>query len=1059
MQKQDIDLLNKLIGIPWKEDGRDYSGADCGGLMQLYFNAKGIKGEAPKISEVKNWPPEKIVQKLRDQSEIINNAIDIKPEDILVFNINNELHVGLYLGYGRMLHARAGQTSKISPLNIYWIKYFTFAIRIKDGQIFIPPAGPPVVIGALIAAGIGTGVGYITGGWQGALLGFAGGLLFGIGAAFVGAALGTALQSQYKKGGSASSMKYQFGELQTSATNQIVVPRIYGPMRFAGNIVAQNPIEGGEVVDMIVVLCEGEIESISNVLLDGEPIANFPGCSYIAFLGTPTQNVETDSGMDLNGVQYRNLACLYIHLESSDKLKGGRPNIICTVEGQKVQTWNGSSWSSSKTYSTNPVGCIRDYLITRVQRGGCGYSIIDLHSNSFGETYDDCNDLVDNGAGGTEKRYEISYAIDQKRAAIDNLSEMLLSFAGTLFRSGSQFKLICAKSKSAVASIEEADMKDFRIILKKLDQKFNRLGIEYIDPDQDDAKILAWGAEDKADQDRRGIFEQVINIPSIEKRTQALRLANQFFYELKLCPLGMEFFTSLNAISWELGDVVNLTHSRMNWTNKSVLILGIEETEMETFRITVQEYNSTIYNDRYGATIETFKYGTPPNPYAPVTEISNLQISEGEYYLHKDGTVGSDILISWNAPSDSSRMFLSHYQIELKKAGGDWHVVGTTTAINHTISGIQDEITYQVRVKTVSINHIVSDGIISSELTILGKLNPPANPTGFEVYQQGNQLRIKCDPCPDVDFAFFRFKKGSEWSTGDIIAERADVTEFSYPVGEIGLQTFMVKAVDRSGIESNAPGIDTIDVVPPPDMNFVNIFDRWGVPLEFKLNNLEQVQANYHNSSYVRPCLALKTATTWEEREAEAKTWEQQEADGGLLLDGNVETSGYAEMIQPYDIGTIIEFQMVVDADYKNVTGGTVTIQVSYSEDGITYPSFAAIDPTITYRARYLKFKIIIETSDAAYNVYLYNLYIYINAPSVKKSWFKDVLIPIAGKTLIFDAGFTVPPRITHSVVNGVIGLVIFNNKTKDQVNVMVYDPATKAAIGTAEIDAEAMSY
>jgi len=65
---------------------------------------------------------------------------------------------------------------------------------------------------------------------------------------------------------------------------------------------------------MLIVLCEGEIDSITDVRLNGEVIGNFPGCSYHAFTGTSTQNVETVTGLDLDGVQYRNVAMLHVHL-------------------------------------------------------------------------------------------------------------------------------------------------------------------------------------------------------------------------------------------------------------------------------------------------------------------------------------------------------------------------------------------------------------------------------------------------------------------------------------------------------------------------------------------------------------------------------------------------------------------------------------------------------------------------------------------------------------------------------------------------------------------------
>ncbi|MDD5422069.1 MAG: NlpC/P60 family protein [Candidatus Omnitrophica bacterium] len=1052
MKTPDRDILNKLVGIPWKEDGRSFEGTDCVGLMQLYFNSRGMEGVAPKAGDYESLDPDEVIFKIREYNYIIPKD-EIQPEDVLVFKIDDELHVGLYLGYGRMLHATEGKKSKISRLTPSWETCFLFAIREKDGRIYIPPAGPPAIIAAVAFVGamaLGPSLG----------MAFGTTLLFAIGLAVTGYSMGLAIQSrqQSKSGGLAASPRYRFGELQTTSTNQYPVPLLYGEARLAGNIVYQNPVMGGENIDLLVALCQGEIDSITDIRINGEPIGDLPGCSYHAFLGTPTQNVETDSGLDLEGIQYRHTAMLHLHLSTSDKLKGGRPNVTCVVRGRKVSTWTGSDWSVAKSYSDNPAACIRDYLLMKMQAGGCGYFTDDVDDMSFGEVYDRCLELVSNGAGGSERRYAMSFCIDQKRAATDNLAEMLVGFAGALIRSGSKLKLLVAKPSASVASLNEDDIRDLKVIQKGLDQKINRFGIEYFDPEQDDARILAWGQEDKIDQDERGLVEQTLTIPSINRQSQALRLSNQYFYELKLCPIMIEFTTSLNAIGQEIGDCIKITHSLMGWVDKEFIIQRIEEDEKDVFKFVCQEYNASIYNDRYGATIQVFDYGTPPNPYKPVSDVSNIVLQESPYYLHRDGTVGSDILISFDPPTDDSKIFLSHYQVELKKGAADYKTIGFTSGSNFTVYSVEADTTYLVRIKTVSINSVISDGIVSDPLTVLGKLAAPSNVTGFEIYQEGNLLKFSWNAISDADLARYIIKKGSEWGVGQVIAELIDTTEFMYPVGETGEITFMIKAIDTSGNESAAPGIDTLMIVPPPEMNFINTFDPWSVNHEYRLSNLALIRRNDYDTGYVRNVFGLLTQNLWEDREAEGKTWEEQEADLGLILDEPVRPSGYYEMVTPLDLETIFEFKIFTDVLYKNVTGGSLAVEISLSEDGVSYTAFTAINANATYRARYVKFKFTLSASDVNHNVYFYACSIFINAPSVRVAWAKDVLIPIAGKTIIFGAGFSFPPRVNTAIVNGVKGIIILSGKTKDQMDAQVYDLAG-APIGTAEIDWEAKGY
>jgi len=1048
----DNKIITDLVGIPWKEDGRDCNGTDCLGLMELYCRARGIEARAPKIEEASGWSKEFISREIIEKNEVIA-AGHIKAGDMLIFNVDGEMHIALYLGYLRMLHARRDQKSKVSRFTKEWQEYFLFAIRPRDNRIYIPPAGPP----AAIAAGLMIADAIISVGFLGAQISlFTIGLLIGTGV--IGYSIGLAIQAQNQQK-NAASPRSKFGELQTTGTNQVPWPMIYGEIRWAGNYIYQNPPAGGTAVDVLIAIGEGPIEEVSDIRLNGEPIANFPGCSYHIFLGTEDQDVEATTGLDLDGVKYKNKALLHLYLKTSDKLRG-RPNVTFKVKGRKVFTWTGSDWSTERVYSDNPAACVRDYLLWPRSRGGVGLKSSYISDIDFGEAYDDCDYLVDDGEGGTQKRYTMAYVIDQRRQAADNLAEMLIGFAATIFRSSSQYKLIVAKDRAAVTEFDDDDIEDYKIIQRSLDEKINRLEVEFIDPEQNDVFIRMPGPQDRRDQHNRGLKPLDFTIRSIGRKSQALRLATQMYYERKLSSWALSIVTGLNCVENEIGDVVKVTLGFMNWTEKLFQVIQMEEFDRNRHQLMLQEFNPDIYTDRYGAGIEVFDCGTPANPYAPVTEVSDIQLSESNYYLHRDGTVSSDILVSWDAPTDDSERFLSHYQIDIKKGSEEYKSAGTTVETSFKIPGLQ-EATYTIRIRTVSVNSIVSDGQESSPITLLGKQQKPGTPTGFNVYQHGGALRFDVDLHPDADFAYFRIKRlQGDWATGEPIIERADLSNYEYPVDKIGAQIFAIKAVDRSEQESDNPAYDEIVVTQPPDMNFTNDFDPWSVSLEYKLSNLESLMRNDYNRGYVRPVLALRTQTTWEEREAESQTWEYQEANNGLILDRPVESSGFFEMVQPLDLGTIFTFKVIADLDYHNVAGGSITLQMSYSEDGISYSSFANIDANAVYRARYVLLKYILATSDTNHNVYFYGGTIFIVAPITRRDWLRDIAIPSDGKTITFDVGFSYAPKVNVTIVNGVVGFIETKDKTKDGVFVRIFqDQAKTTPLSGGEVDVDALGY
>jgi len=789
------ELLNNLVGIPWEEKGINYDGCDCVGIAKLYYEANGIN----VITELSS-------------TEIIKKTLLeelIKPEDIqegdtLIFKIDGELHLGIYLGYGQMLQAEKNDKSHITRLSLPLLECYQFAIRPKDGSIYLPPAGPPAVfaaVGFIVGGFLGSGValGVVATGFWGMQTFYLMGALYG---AFIGYSVGLAMNPQ-KFAKSASSPRYSFGELKGTATNQLPVPTIYGQVRVAGNTFYQNPVEGGNTIEQLIGLCEGEIESITDVRVNGIAIGDLSGCGYTAFLGTSTQNVETDTGLDLDGVEYRHIACLYVKLVASDKLKG-QPNVTCIVEGKKVNTWDGSSWAGS-TYSANPAACLRNYLLTDFEAGGCGLSTTNLDATSFGQSYDRCAALVSNADGGSEARYTIGIVLDQKQAAMDNLSEMMPCFAGVLFRSGSTLKLKVKTVENAVQSFNEDDIGAFSYSQFGYDDKVNRFGIEYFDPDQNDAKVLVWGAQDHYDQDINGIIERTLTLNGVTRKTQALRLSNQYFYELRVTNLQCKFTSATKCIAVEPGDVIKVTHTLPSWTDKLFTITSIEELEDYSYGIAAIEYNPTIYDDSYGATIETFDYGSPPNPYAPVTDVTNILVTES-VYTDTDGKVISDLNVTWTTATDSTIQFLDHFIIEYSKDGGTYIPYNTgaksdTTALIHNVEADSD---YIVRIKSVSINGIVSDGTTSASTTADGKTDPPAKVSNFS-YTFTNELKLAWDKNSETDLDGYEIRDAdTHWGVqnANLIYRGLTNTFTIVTPGSRSPGVYYIRAYNTSGVFS-----------------------------------------------------------------------------------------------------------------------------------------------------------------------------------------------------------------------------------------------------------------
>lgn len=490
---------------------------------------------------------------------------------------------------------------------------------------------------------------------------------------------------------------------------------------------------------------------------------------------------------------------------------------------------------------------------------------------------------------------------------------------------------------------------------------------------------------------------------------------------------------------------------------KDFRIINMKRDASNEIEIQATEYSSSVYDD----SAPTLPNSNFTDPTDGIPSVSDLLVTERVAKMN-DGTIQNVLDVWWNKPDLSQYPFRIYdkARIYLSDDGGEsFTLVGESKGTQFTIMdrGIVEGVLYTIAVTSVDVRGREKslEDAPTYEVTALGKSAPPSDVTGFDVSQFGSLLRFTWDAVTDVDLARYVIKKGGDWATGEVVAELIDTTEFTAVISTTGTEFYMIKAVDTSGNESDAVAIDSIDVLLPPDMSISNSYDIFSQDLDYKQSSVQLYQMPLHDTGYTRQAIGLMSAITWEAREAEALGWEGEEAAGSLVLEGPVVSSGYWEQITPFDLGTVFEFNIVLDPSYFNVTGGTLTVKLATSEDGTTYTSFATIVAGTNYRARYVKFQINLATSNTAYNILLYDLAVFINIPASKVAFASDVLIPVSGSTISYGTEFTTAPRLKVTIVNGIVGVPIVNSKTATDFHVEVFNLAG-ASIGTAEIDWEA---
>ena len=137
--------INKYIGLPYKDNGRNVDGIDCWGLACLFYKQE-YNIDLPSNADLYEGPNDTgipdVISQYKDNWEEVKYG---NVGDICLFNIYGELsHVGVYLGDRKFLHSRAGQDSVIDSLdNFKWSKRFAGFFHLNAKKSLVQVTGAP----------------------------------------------------------------------------------------------------------------------------------------------------------------------------------------------------------------------------------------------------------------------------------------------------------------------------------------------------------------------------------------------------------------------------------------------------------------------------------------------------------------------------------------------------------------------------------------------------------------------------------------------------------------------------------------------------------------------------------------------------------------------------------------------------------------------------------------------------------------------------------------------------------------------------------------------------
>ena len=565
-----------------------------------------------------------------------------------------------------------------------------------------------------------------------------------------------------------------------------------------------------------LVLCEGEVESITDIYVDDLPITDskYSGLiSYNTYLGTDDQTMPNNQLLrEANEFwtadhRLRGVAFLGIRFTWDEEAFSGIPEVTALVKGRKIY----DPRTATTAWSDNPALCIRDYLTNTRYGKGLPSSAID--DTLIGDAADDCDQSVTLYSGGTTgKTFTCNAVLDTSKTLFDNLNTLLLGCRGFLPYTQGEYRLkIDGSSSSVMTFTTDTIIGGINIKGESKDEKFNRVTVKFPNPDanwQPDTAIWppAGSTEETTylSEDGGVLLHEEIELDTITNYYQARDLARVILLRSRNA-LTCAIKTTSEALQLEIADVVSITHATPGWTAKPFQVMGMQLNDDGTVDLALLEYDSTIYTWEVDAEQQTYPDTNLPNPFT-VAAVSNITVTETTT-LADDGTVIPLGVLEWDASYDN---LVNQYEIQYKLTSeADTEYKSIFTSVNkYEFYNAEVGTSFTLRIRAInSLN--VKGAFTTATFTINGDQTAPSAPTGLSATVGIKNIRLDWTNPSDKDLKVVDVYRHTSNSSGSA-SKIASIDGESFVDQNITEDTtyyYWLKAVDYSGNSSGFSGV------------------------------------------------------------------------------------------------------------------------------------------------------------------------------------------------------------------------------------------------------------
>lgn len=554
---------------------------------------------------------------------------------------------------------------------------------------------------------------------------------------------------------------------------------VYGRRRIGGTrCLTEATGDSNEYLHIVIAHCEGPIDAIETVYLDGTPTtdAKYAGLVTVEkFLGYEDQAacqslIDALPGKWTAAHRLCGVAYTYVKLKYDANVFNSLPTITADIRGRIVY----DPRTGATAWSENPALCSRDYLTH--PRYGRGIPSSDIDDAMYVTAANDCEMTFTAPDGTVHKRHTCNGVINTDQSSADNAVNLHSCCRGMLIFSARGYGLLVDKAQlpTDFEFNEDNIAGGWQFAPGGKRSLFNRVRGNWFNPDNewqpdiDIADSTAFRAVDNG-----LMLESQIELPFTINPYEVQVLTER---HLRQSRFGMSatFRAFIGGMFCEVGDIVPITHSTPGWAAKPFRVTRISLLSSDEVEVEVAEYDDAVYAATPLTAPRTSPITNLPDPsYVPPP--SNVTVGT-VIVTQPDGSQIPRFEATWAA---SASVWVVGYDVAWREDGGPWDTAFVTEP-RFPLTATAVGRTYDVRVRSVgSLGNksiwMSASGVQEAPTT------PPAAPTAVAVgglfcvrltwafgddrqdirateirfssdNNRGNSLRLSCEPFPGTEY-------------------------------------------------------------------------------------------------------------------------------------------------------------------------------------------------------------------------------------------------------------------------------------------------------------------